>query len=219
MVEAPAAVLELIGAIDAYLGALEPDWDDVAGPRRELARVRSAGSRGAPVGTPGGPACGHLDAALDVAAGQGAAPLAAAIRAASGALYWRTYDAYPAAQIGARFPGGHGFARLIGPGGTIHNDDFGLGLFVMAPRTFYRDHRHSAPELYAPLTGPHQWRFGHGPWTSRPAHRPVWNEPMTVHATLSGNVPFLCVYIWTRDMDVPAELVEAADWTDIESAL
>ena len=89
----------------------------------------------------------------------------------------------------------------------------------MAPRTFYRDHCHPAPELYAPLTGPHQWRFDRGPWTSRPAHQPVWNEPLAVHATLSGDAPFLCVYIWTREIGAPAVLVEAPDWADIESGL
>ena len=219
MVEAPAAVLRLVAGIDNYLAAREAVWDGVAGARRELARVRRAGTQGAPVGNPGGPSCGHLDAALDIAAGNGAATLAAAIRAASAHLYWRTYDSYPPERIGDHFPGRHGFARLIGPGGTIHNGDFGLGLFVMAPRTFYRDHCHPAPELYAPLTGPHRWRFDRGPWFSRPAHEPVWNEPMTVHATLSGDVPFLCVYIWTRDIRAPAQLVEAADWADIESRL
>lgn len=25
-----------------------------------------------------------------------------------------------------------------------------------------RDHRHKAPELHVPLTGPHEWRFGTG---------------------------------------------------------
>ncbi|MDH3228892.1 MAG: dimethylsulfoniopropionate lyase [Alphaproteobacteria bacterium] len=219
MVEAPAAALRLIAEIDEYLAALEADWDGVAGARRELARVREAGTKGAPAGNPGGPLCGHLDAALDIAAGRGAAALVGAIRAASAGLYWRTYDAYPPERIGAGFPGNHGFARLIGPGGTIHNDDFGLGLFVMAPRTFYRDHCHPAPELYAPLTGPHQWRFDRGPWTSRPAHQPVWNEPLAVHATLSGDAPFLCVYIWTREIGAPAVLVEAPDWADIESGL
>jgi len=218
-VAAPDAVLRLIAGIDVYLAALEAQWHGVAGARRELARVRRAGTEGAPAGTPGGPSCGHLEAALDFAAGGGAAHLVAAIRAAAAHLHWRTYRAYPPEQIGVHFPKNHGFTRLIGPGGTIHNDDFGLGLFLMAPRVFYRDHCHPAPELYAPLTGPHQWRFGCGPWSSRPAHQPVWNEPMAVHATLSGEAPFLCVYIWTREIGAPAMLVEAPDWTEIESRL
>ena len=75
MVEAPAAALRLIAEIDEYLAALEADWDGVAGARRELARVREAGTKGAPAGNPGGPLCGHLDAALDIAAGRGAAAL------------------------------------------------------------------------------------------------------------------------------------------------
>src|SRR5690606_38444835 len=97
--------------------------------------------------------------------------------------------------------------------------DFAFGIFLISPRTLYRDHRHPAPELYVPLTGPTRWRFGRGAWETRAAGEPVWNEPDAVHATLVGDVPFLCLYAWTRDVTLPAETVDAPDWEAIEAEL
>ena len=86
--------------------------------------------------------------------------------------------------------------------------------------TLYRDHTHPAPELYAPITGPHGWRFGIAdPWKSLPANVPVWNEPDRVHATLVGEHPFLAIYAWTRDVHYPAIVVPADDWAEIEARL
>ena len=47
----------------------------------------------------------------------------------------------------------------------------------------------------------------------------MWNEPWEVHATLTGRDPFLCVFGWTRDVNIPARLVFANDWNVIEAAL
>ena len=98
--------------------------------------------------------------------------------------------------------------------------DFELGLFLVAPRTLYRDHRHLAPELYVPLTGPHEWRFGTGEsWTEYSAHTPIWNDPMQIHATLVREVPFLALFAWTRDVAADAVIVPATDWAEIEAGL
>jgi hypothetical protein len=99
-------------------------------------------------------------------------------------------------------------------------DDFELGLFLIAPKTLYRDHRHKAPELYVTLTGPHEWRFGVGEsWTEYEAHTPIWNEPMQVHATLVRDIPFLALFAWTRDVMADATVVRAPDWAEIEASL
>ncbi len=101
----------------------------------------------------------------------------------------------------------------------LPRETFSLGLFLVAPRTFYRDRRHLAPELYAPLTGPTLWRFGHGGWSRRLAHEPIWNEPSRVHATLVEEAPFLCIYVWTSNVSEPAAVVPAPDWEEIEQRL
>lgn len=166
------------------------------------------------------PRCGYLDEALALARTHRARHLADAIATARPFLHWITYDGYPRELIGGRFPKAHAFTTIIGATGFAHADDFELGLFLIAPRTLYRDHRHPAPELYAPLTGPTGWRFGPDtPWDIRQAHEPVWNEPLAVHATRVGAEPFLCLYCWTRDVTLPATVVPADDWDEIERAL
>ncbi|MEZ5911888.1 MAG: dimethylsulfonioproprionate lyase family protein [Paracoccaceae bacterium] len=145
--------------------------------------------------------------------------LAQAIAAASGDLCWITYDGY-GADIGPDFPRAHAFASLVGvePDAAIAAQDFDLGLFLIAPHVLYRDHCHAAPELYAPLTGPHGWRFApDAPLALLPAHQPIWNEPHAPHLTKVGPTPFLCIYAWTRDAEAPAAIVPARDWPELEA--
>jgi hypothetical protein len=150
-------------------------------------------------------------------AAAGPTTLTSAIRAAAGALDWVTYDAYPRDQIGEAFATGHAFASLLGEAAPFAAKDFDLGLFLIAPNVLYRDHHHAAPELYAPLTGPHGWRFGPGrPLTVKPAHAPVWNPPHQPHLTKVGAVPFLCLFVWTKDVNEAAQVIPADDWPDLE---
>jgi Dimethlysulfonioproprionate lyase len=143
--------------------------------------------------------------------------LAAAIDAARDHLEWVTYDAYPIDLIGEGFARGHAFASLIGTDSPFAAADFDSGLFLIAPGTLYRDHRHPAPELYAPLTGPHSWRFGPDrPLHVKPAHDPVWNPPNLPHLIKVGPVPFLSFYAWTKHVNELAEVIPAKDWAHLE---
>ena len=165
-------------------------------------------------------ACEHLAAALDDARRQGFGPIADAIARADRFLQWVTYDRYPIAGIGERFASGHAFAGVAGTGeGRIPGDDVSAGIFVIAPRTLYRDHHHPASELYYPLNGPSGWRFEQGAWSERQAGEPVWNEPDVVHATRVYATPLLMFYVWTKDVTLPASVVPAADWAEVEAAL
>jgi Dimethlysulfonioproprionate lyase len=148
---------------------------------------------------------------------RGLGGLAAAIADAAPDLTWVTYDAYPRDAIGEAFATSHAFASLIGNGAAYAVPDFDLGLFLIAPDVLYRDHRHAAPELYALLTGPHGWRFGPGrPLIVKPAEAPVWNPPFRPHLTKVGAVPFLALFVWTRDVNAVAEVLPAADWPELE---
>ncbi len=110
--------------------------------------------------------------------------LAAAIGAAAGQLGWVIYDSYPRHLIGEAFCNGHAFASILGGTAPFSAADVDLGLLLIAPGVLYRDHGHPAPELYAPLTGPHGWRFGPGrPLILKPAHQPAWNPPDRPHPT------------------------------------
>ncbi len=159
----------------------------------------------------------HLDPALRVAS-ESVPALSAAIRAAAPYLKWITYDGYDPAAIGAAFAQGHAYTSILGQDAPIALQNFDLGLFLIAPHVLYRDHNHAAPELYAPLTGPHGWRFGVGaPLEIKPAHQPIWNEAFAPHLTKVGPVPFLCIFGWTRDVTPLAQVIPAPDWAALEA--
>jgi hypothetical protein len=212
--EREPAILALVSAIDRYLaGIAGMGIADVRGGIADLGQSPVSAVTPQPV-----PSCGFLDQALFAITDADA--LAAAIASARPYLQWATYDSYPREEIGPRFPVAHAYLTIAGPAGLIGARNFELGLFLIAPRTFYRDHHHAAPELYVPLTGPHHWRFGtKSPWQKLPAHRPVWNDPWAVHATATGAAPFLGIYGWTRDVELPAKVVHAEDWAEVESRL
>jgi len=212
--DGPAAITNLVVEADRYIATLPGD-----GPvevRQGMARwsagpVAPLHARAHPV------VAAHLPAALaDLAPTHPA--LAAALAAASRLLAWAPYDRYPRDQIGNAFADGHAFASIMGDGAPLPACDFELGLFLIAPHLLYRDHCHTAPELYAPLTGPHGWRFGPGrPLIVKPAHVPVWNPSYRPHLTKVGPVPFLCIFGWTRDVNDPARVIPADDWPRLEA--
>jgi hypothetical protein len=213
MADVKEPIRALIDEADHYLARFTGEGiDDV---RSGIAKYGQDAISGTVV--PSQPSCGQLDGALYVMGG--ADSLRSAISRARPLLDWKTYD-YPPDLIGGRFPVAHAFTTLIGGNGFLPSDDFELGLFMIVPGTLYRDHRHKAPELYAPLTGPHEWRFGPDtPWHKKPAHELVWNVPMRIHATLVRDVPFLALYAWTSDINEPSRVVPAKDWQEIEDGL
>lgn len=203
----------LIGAVDAYLAMLP--GPGIAEVRRGIADRAVAALRVRP-GVATIVVEAHLHPALAALRGTHA-DLAEAVADAAPLLRWSRYDCYPQEQIGADFALNHAFATLIGEDGPFAADDFDLGLFLIAPHVLYRDHHHAAPELYAPLTGPHGWRFGPDqPLVIQPGHQPVWNPPHRPHLTKVGPVPFLCLFCWTRDVNAPAHVIPADDWPALE---
>lgn len=198
---AKTAISRLLQEIDVYLASF--DHCGVREVRDGLARWGDGPYQN--VQPCALPACNHLPMALAAMPNR---PLAQAIEAALPHLRWITYDVYPRDDIGADFADGHAFASLVGEGAFHAADDFDLGLFVIGPGILYRDHHHAAPELYAPLTGPHDWRFlPDRTFHTKPADEPVWNEPWAPHATRTGATPFLCIFAWTRDVNSPAKVI------------
>jgi hypothetical protein len=210
-----ALIRALVEEVDVYLGKL---------PGPGIAEVRNGlqAYRSVPFNQPK-PANNavvqqHLPAAL-AAAAQTEPALTALMSATAPLLNWIAYDLYDREVIGESFATSHAYCTLLGGEGAFRVGDYDLGLFLIAPHVLYRDHRHPAPELYAPLTGPHGWRFKPGaPLTIKQAHEPVWNEPNQHHLTKVGPVPFFCIFGWTRDTDKPAEVLPATDWPQIEAA-
>jgi hypothetical protein len=211
---AAAALRALIDEADRYLATLPGHGVDEVRAGVTAWRAGPVTPAGATTANP--VVSAHLPAAVALL-DQDQPALARAIAEAAPALDWRPYDRYPPADIGAAFAAGNAYARIIGDGAAVPARDFDLGLFLIAPQVLYRDHCHPAPELYAPLTGPHGWRFAPGaPLVVKGAHEPVWNPPDRPHATKAGPVPFLCLYGWTRDVDLPARVIPADDWPALE---
>lgn len=121
---------------------------------------------------------------------------------------------------------GEGYVRcnlhtlLIGPGACgFHHDDFTLGLFMLGPRTLYRDHQHKAPETYVNLSPCSGWRLAGGDWEDQPAGSIIFNPPHQVHATRVYADPFLSVFSWLEDISSQCAVVPRDDWALIERQL
>jgi hypothetical protein len=214
----PQAAATAAASLHALFGAARDYVSSLSHPGQ--AEVQEGLGRCVPRGPPP-PGKSHpvadrwLRPALSAAAGC-QPQLADAITAAAPHLAWVSYDAYPRAEIGDSFAQGHAFASVAGQDAAFAADDFELGIFLIAPHVLYRDHCHPAPELYAPLTGPHGWRFAPGrPLIVKPAGEPVWNPSLQPHLTKVGPVPFLCLFVWTRDVNEPARVIQAKDWEQL----
>lgn len=211
--QAPDPIATLLDEAARYLATL---------PGPGVAELRAALARRS---GPPRPVDARANAVVDAHLTSALAPLAAthpslaqAIAAASPALDWITYDRYPPADIGPGFAAGHAYCSLMGEAAPYPAKDFDFGLFLIAPHVLYRDHCHRAPELYAPLTGPHGWRFGpNRPLIIKPAHQPVWNDPYRPHLTKVGPTPFLGFFGWTNDVAEAARVLPADDWPQLEA--
>ena len=92
--------------------------------------------------------------------------IASCLYAAKDDLVWHEDNSkyyQPGANLGPGYSKCNLHTLLIGPNSCgYQNDDFLLGLFMLGPRTLYRDHKHDAPELYLNLTDQSGWRFKTG---------------------------------------------------------
>ena len=126
----------------------------------------------------------------------------------------------PGANLGPGYSKCNLHTLLIGPNSCgYQNDDFLLGLFMLGPRTLYRDHKHDAPELYLNLTDQSGWRFKSGEWQDYPAGSFIWNAPGERHAARVYEQPFISVFAWLENVNSPCQVIHFDDWEKIEKAL
>ena len=128
------------------------------------------------------------------------AALKTALMAAKDHLHWKVDDGeYYAngADVGEGYKNGNMHTLLIGPeNAVVTSDKYLLGLFLLAPQTLYRDHKHLAPELYVTLTGPTAWRVELGEWDEHGAGHRLFNPSNIAHATRVDETPFLALFAW-----------------------
>jgi hypothetical protein len=134
--------------------------------------------------------------------------LAAMIAEIEDELAWQQNPNYSDAAMSCpNYMDNYAYAELVGPTGLWPGDDFRMGLLVLGPHLHYLDHSHAAPELYWLLTGPSEWRAASTDFAIREQGEMIWHPPHMVHATRTGTVPLLALYIWTSDVEQPARLV------------
>ena len=146
--------------------------------------------------------------------------LKSAVLAASDFVRWKVADGgyYAAgADVGEGYRSGNMHSLLVGPqDALVHSTEHLLGLFLLAPWTLYRDHKHLAPEIYFPLTGPSGWRFDLKEWVDYPAGSRILNAPNVVHATRVYDRPFLALFAWTSHISSRCSVVHTGDWAETE---
>ena len=126
----------------------------------------------------------------------------------------------PGADLGEGYRRCNLHTLLIGPGACgFEAEDFTLGLFMLGPRTLYRDHAHPAPETYVNLSERTGWRFAGGGWQDMDAGSILFNPARAVHATRVYQRPFLSVFSWIENIFSPCHVVPMDDWPALEAEL
>ena len=149
--------------------------------------------------------------------------IAICLKAAKDDLVWREDNALfypPGADLGEGYKKCNLHTLLIGPDACGHrHPDFSLGIFMLGPRTLYRDHNHDAPELYLNLSEKSGWRFGTRDWQDFPAGSLIWNAAGETHATRVYDEPFISVFVWLENVHSPCNVINSDDWPKIEKDL
>ena len=149
--------------------------------------------------------------------------IANCLKAAKDDLVWREDNALfypPGADLGEGYKKCNLHTLLIGPDACgHHHPDFSLGIFMLGPRTLYRDHNHDAPELYLNLSEKSGWRFGIRGWQDFPAGSFIWNAAGETHATRVYDEPFISVFVWLENVNSPCNVINSDDWPKIEQDL
>ena len=108
--------------------------------------------------------------------------------------------------------------QAIGGCGYRH-PNFSMGIFMLGPRTLYRDHNHPAPELYLNLSEKSGWRLGANEWRDYKAGSVIWIPSGASHATRVYDQPFISIWCWLEKVNSICKLVHFDDWAEIEHDL
>ena len=149
--------------------------------------------------------------------------IATCLKAAKDDLAWREDNSQfylSNADLGEGYKKCNLHTLLIGPDACgHHHPDFSLGIFMLGPRTLYRDHNHDAPELYLNLSEKSGWRFGTRDWQDYPAGSLIWNAAGEPHATRIYDQPFISVFVWLENVHSPCNVIHFDDWAEVEQDL
>ena len=149
--------------------------------------------------------------------------IAGCLKAAKDDLVWREDNAQfypPGTDLGEGYTKCNLHTLLIGANACgFHHPDFSLGIFMLSPRTLYRDHNHDAPELYLNLSERSGWRFGTRDWQDYSAGSLIWNKAGDPHATRVYDQPFISIFVWLENVNSPCNVIHFDDWIEVEQDL
>ena len=149
--------------------------------------------------------------------------IAGCLKAAKDDLVWCEDNAQfypPGTDLGEGYTKCNLHTLLIGANACgFHHPDFSLGIFMLGPRTLYRDHNHDAPELYLNLSERSGWRFGTRDWQDYSAGSLIWNKAGDPHATRVYDQPFISIFVWLENVNSPCNVIHFDDWIEVEQDL
>lgn len=144
------------------------------------------------------PVYSWFETAAANASNTSAAALADALAKLAPRLAWRTRPDRKSDD--PTFAGAHANAVILGDGGIEARGDVRVGVSLLAPDTFYPDHRHPPEEVYVVLSEG-EWRQDANPWHAPGPGGMVHNPPNVLHSMRAGSQPLLA--IWALLMDGP----------------
>lgn len=151
------------------------------------------------------PVLRRLPRVEDIAAPE-ARPLADLLRRKAEAFRWG--QTYGPEDFGESFLAEYGWLEVFGTRGHFVHAEIAGGLLLLGPNMFYPEHRHTAEEIYLPLTGGAEWFMEGQGWRRRAAGEVVHHGPDVVHAMRTGAEPLLALYLWRGGaLDQRSEIV------------
>ncbi len=120
------------------------------------------------------------------------AELIAALCRAAPALEWR--QTYTTQEVGLEFLKNYAWCEILGP--PRSNVRIACGFLLLGPETLYPRHRHTAEEIYLPLSGTAQWQQGDGNWRRRAPGELLHHLSEEPHAMRTADDPLLALYLW-----------------------
>ena len=142
------------------------------------------------------PVLQYLEDALLVSQDFALAHLAANFAGCVDRLAWSQNRAYVEMAKNKDFLEGYSYSTLSGPQGPIKRAAPFCGFFLMAPNLLYPGHYHPPREIYLILTPGVRWKLEDGDWFDVEPGDLILHQPSVVHATQTGDEPFLAFVAW-----------------------
>ena len=138
----------------------------------------------------------YLGDALQSARKFGFEDIVSGMESLGSALRWSQNASYRPGTVPQALLDGYAYAGLAGPGGLVPCASPLCGFMLMAPDTYYPDHRHAPPEFYLVLTPRTRWKLDQEEWFDVQAGDLIHHGSWQWHATHSGPEPMLAFAGW-----------------------